>query len=132
MSAVRQTWQVNLRYLRVLGRQPAYLGITLTQPIIWLLLFGQLFTSVVDIPGFAAGYRGYALRGAPARPVPATPPQAPQKLAQTAPQAAHASIRARMPSASSGRRPASSGRWTASSKTTENSRCVEMPLLTPS
>ena len=38
-TAIRQTWQVNLRYLRVLRRQPAYLGITLTQPIIWLLLF---------------------------------------------------------------------------------------------
>ena len=27
----------------------------LVQPMIWLLLFGQLFKSVVDIPGFAAG-----------------------------------------------------------------------------
>jgi ABC-2 type transport system permease protein len=30
----------------VLRRQPAYLGITLTQPIIWLLLFGALFKAV--------------------------------------------------------------------------------------
>jgi hypothetical protein len=45
-TAIRQTWQVNLRYLRVLRRQPAYLGITLTQPIIWLLLFGALFKAV--------------------------------------------------------------------------------------
>ena len=51
-SAIRQTWQVNLRYLRVLRRQPAYLGITLTQPIIWLLLFGALFKAVTQIPGF--------------------------------------------------------------------------------
>ena len=55
MTAVRQTWQVNLRYLRVLGRQPAYLGITLTQPIIWLLLFGALFKAVTEIPGFHGG-----------------------------------------------------------------------------
>jgi len=55
MSAVRQTWQVNLRYLRVLRRQPAYLGITLTQPIIWLLLFGALFKAVTQIPGFQGG-----------------------------------------------------------------------------
>jgi ABC-2 type transport system permease protein len=50
--AVRQTWQVCLRSLRVLGRQPAFLGITLTQPIIWLLLFGALFKAVTEIPGF--------------------------------------------------------------------------------
>jgi len=55
MTALRQTWQVNLRYLRVLRRQPAYLGITLTQPIIWLLLFGALFKAVTQIPGFHGG-----------------------------------------------------------------------------
>ena len=49
-AAIRQTWQVNLRYLRVLRRQPAYLGITLTQPIIWLLLFGALFKAVTRDP----------------------------------------------------------------------------------
>ena len=55
MTAVRQTWQVNLRGVRVLRRQPAYLGITLTQPIIWLLLFGALFKAVTEIPGFHGG-----------------------------------------------------------------------------
>src|SRR5512133_1708186 len=54
MTALRQTWQVTLRYLRAgLIRQPAFLGITLMQPIIWLLLFGALFKSVTEIPGFA-------------------------------------------------------------------------------
>jgi ABC-2 type transport system permease protein len=52
MTPLRQTWQVSLRYLRALARQPAYLGITLTQPIIWLLLFGALFKAVTSIPGF--------------------------------------------------------------------------------
>jgi ABC-2 type transport system permease protein len=52
MTALRQTWQVSLRYLRVFARQPAFLGITLTQPVIWLLLFGALFKAVTDIPGF--------------------------------------------------------------------------------
>jgi ABC-2 type transport system permease protein len=51
-AALRQTWQVSLRYLRVFARQPAFLGITLTQPLIWLLLFGALFKAVTDIPGF--------------------------------------------------------------------------------
>ena len=36
-------------------RQPGYLGITLTQPIIWLLLFGALFKAVTRIPGFHGG-----------------------------------------------------------------------------
>ena len=40
------------RSLTVLVRQPAYLLITLIQPMIWLLLFGQLFGKVIDIPGF--------------------------------------------------------------------------------
>jgi ABC-2 type transport system permease protein len=54
MTAVRQTWQVCLRYLRVFQRQPAYLGIALTQPLIWLLLFGALFKAITEIPGFHA------------------------------------------------------------------------------
>jgi len=55
MTALRQTWQVTLRGIRVLRRNPAYLGITLTQPIIWLLLFGALFKAVTKIPGFHGG-----------------------------------------------------------------------------
>ena len=34
---------------------PAYLAMNLIQPIIWLLLFGQLFKSVINIPGFGGG-----------------------------------------------------------------------------
>jgi ABC-2 type transport system permease protein len=52
VTALRQTWQVNLRYLRVIARQPAFLGIALVQPLIWLLLFGALFKAVTEIPGF--------------------------------------------------------------------------------
>jgi ABC-2 type transport system permease protein len=55
MTAARQTWQVTLRGIRVLIRQPAYLGMTLTQPIIWLLLFGALFKAITKIPGFHGG-----------------------------------------------------------------------------
>src|SRR5690242_3598068 len=47
------------RSVRTLLRQPAYLLITLVQPVIWLLLFGQLFKSVVDIPGFSDRYGTY-------------------------------------------------------------------------
>ncbi len=55
MTGLRQTWQVSLRGVRALMRQPAYLGITLTQPIIWLLLFGALFKAITRIPGFHGG-----------------------------------------------------------------------------
>jgi ABC-2 type transport system permease protein len=55
MTAVRQTWQVTLRGVRVFLRNPAYLGMALTQPIVWLLLFGALFKAVTRIPGFHGG-----------------------------------------------------------------------------
>lgn len=55
MSSVRHTWQITLRQLRALFRQPAWIGITLIQPMIWLLLFGSLFKSIANIPGFHGG-----------------------------------------------------------------------------
>lgn len=55
MNAIRHTWQVTLRYVRALVRQPAWVAISLVQPVIWLLLFGALFKRVVDIPGFTGG-----------------------------------------------------------------------------
>ena len=63
MIAVRQTMQVSLRSFRALLRQPAYLGITLAQPIIWLLLFGALFKAVTRIPGFHGSYIDYLTPG---------------------------------------------------------------------
>jgi ABC-2 type transport system permease protein len=52
---LRHTWQVALRYIRALLRQPAWVGISLVQPVIWLLLFGALFKRTADIPGFSGG-----------------------------------------------------------------------------
>jgi ABC-2 type transport system permease protein len=63
MIAVRQTWQFTLRNLRVVMRQPAFLGITLVQPIIWLLLFGALFKAVTRIPGFHGSYIDFLTPG---------------------------------------------------------------------
>jgi ABC-2 type transport system permease protein len=55
-SPGRQAWViVTGRYLRQLYRMPAVIFITLTQPIIWLLLFGALFKRVAEIPGFGTG-----------------------------------------------------------------------------
>jgi ABC-2 type transport system permease protein len=52
MIAAQHSWQVTLRYLRAFVRQPAWVVISLIQPLIWLLLFGALFKRVADIPGF--------------------------------------------------------------------------------
>jgi ABC-2 type transport system permease protein len=54
-TPLRHTWQVSLRYIRALVRQPAWVGISLVQPVIWLLLFGALFKRTADIPGFTSG-----------------------------------------------------------------------------
>jgi ABC-2 type transport system permease protein len=43
------------RLLRNLSRQPWWIAISLVQPIVWLILYGQLFKRVVELPGFNAG-----------------------------------------------------------------------------
>lgn len=43
------------RSLRRLVRNPAYMAFTLVQPMLWLLLFGQLFRRVAELPGFGGG-----------------------------------------------------------------------------
>ena len=50
---VRHSGYLTVRSVRALIRQPWYVAVTLVQPIVWLLLFGQLFKSIVNIPGFA-------------------------------------------------------------------------------
>lgn len=64
MMRLRQTTQVTMRSIRVLKRNPIYLGITITQPMIWLLLFGALFKAITKIPGFhASSYIGFLTPG---------------------------------------------------------------------
>jgi ABC-2 type transport system permease protein len=56
MNTARQAWVIlTSRYLRELYRQPVVIFLTLTQPVIWLLLFGELFKNVTRIPGFGGG-----------------------------------------------------------------------------
>ena len=55
-APVVHTGLLTARQLRAFVRNPAYLLINLVQPIIWLLLFGQLFKAVVNIPGFSGGH----------------------------------------------------------------------------
>ncbi|MET4158596.1 ABC transporter permease [Agromyces sp. PvR057] len=54
-SFLRHTAVLTLRQLRAAVRVPAFVVMNLVQPLIWLLLFGQLFESVVEIPGFSGG-----------------------------------------------------------------------------
>jgi len=53
-TAVAHTRFVTGRWLRASYRQPALIVLTLVQPAIWLLLFGQVFQGVVRIPGFGS------------------------------------------------------------------------------
>jgi ABC-2 type transport system permease protein len=65
MSAlVGQTWHMTARRLRIGLYQPAYLIITLIQPVIWLFLFGNLFRKIVELPGFGTtSYLDYLVPG---------------------------------------------------------------------
>ena len=52
------------RHVMALLRQPWYVAVTLVQPVIWLLLFGALFESVSQIPGFdESSYQSYIAPG---------------------------------------------------------------------
>jgi ABC-2 type transport system permease protein len=46
---------ISARYLRFLIRQPFFIAVTLVQPLMWMLLFGQLFKRVTQLPGFGTG-----------------------------------------------------------------------------
>lgn len=50
---------LTVRSVRSLLRQPAFAAMTLIQPIIWLLLFGQLFKNVIRVPGFSHASGSY-------------------------------------------------------------------------
>ncbi len=54
MTAVTHSLYMAVRHMRNLARQPLYIMFTLVQPVIWLVLFGQLFKNIVRLPGFGA------------------------------------------------------------------------------
>ena len=55
MKTLSDTWYLCWRSLRNLMRQPAWIVISLIQPLIYLLIFAPAFKSVVQIPGFGGG-----------------------------------------------------------------------------
>ena len=63
MSLLRQTWYMTERGLRQLFRQPVWVAITLVQPMIWILLYGQLFKYLGNLPQFGGSYIDYLTPG---------------------------------------------------------------------
>jgi ABC-2 type transport system permease protein len=65
VTVLAQTGYIAGRHLRFFLRQPWFVMMALIQPVIWLLLFGALFKSVTEIPGFASGgsYLDYLVPG---------------------------------------------------------------------
>ena len=53
MGLLSDTWYLFVRYMKKLVRTPILLFFSLFQPIIFLLLFTQLFSQFSNIPGFA-------------------------------------------------------------------------------
>jgi ABC-2 type transport system permease protein len=60
-AALLDTGVIAGRHLRYLVRQPAYIAITLTTPLVYLLLFSQLFSGIADLPGFEGTYLAFLL-----------------------------------------------------------------------
>jgi ABC-2 type transport system permease protein len=50
-------WHLFVRLVRASLRMPVFVIISIVQPILWVLLFGQLFQAVTALPGF--GSRSY-------------------------------------------------------------------------
>jgi ABC-2 type transport system permease protein len=46
------TWYLFNKYMRITIRMPMWTLFTLVQPLIWLLIFGQLFKKITQLPGF--------------------------------------------------------------------------------
>ena len=64
MTALSHGFHIAGRHTKALIRQPWYILASLTQPLLWLLLFGQLFKEVSTLPGFPTGsYIAYLTPG---------------------------------------------------------------------
>ena len=55
MTVLRDTWFMTLRQARNLMREPIWIVLLLVQPMVWLLLYGQLFRNVTRLGGFGTG-----------------------------------------------------------------------------
>lgn len=55
IRGVAEAWFMLRRQTRNFLREPVWVVLTLVQPFFWLMLYGQLFQRVVELPGFASG-----------------------------------------------------------------------------
>jgi ABC-2 type transport system permease protein len=55
MKAGRDTWIVFRRYFGHTLTNPLYMGVSLAQPVVYLVLFAPLLKSVANVPGFPGG-----------------------------------------------------------------------------
>ena len=51
---LKDTWYLYIRLIRVTRRMPIFLVLSILQPVLWMLLFGQLFGVVTTLEGFEA------------------------------------------------------------------------------
>lgn len=61
--AVAHTSAIAARHIRTFIRQPWWIAISLMQPVIYLLLFSQLFQTVGSLPAFSGSYLDFLLPG---------------------------------------------------------------------
>jgi ABC-2 type transport system permease protein len=54
MKMLTDCWYLILRDVTHLLRQPWFVALTLFQPVVWIIMYGQLFGRVVELPGFHA------------------------------------------------------------------------------
>jgi ABC-2 type transport system permease protein len=52
MTTLRHTWFMTVRQARNLMREPIWIVLLLVQPMVWLVLYGQLFRNVTKLGGF--------------------------------------------------------------------------------
>ena len=55
MESAADLWHLFVRLVRANLRMPVFVIISIVQPVVWVLLFGQLFRAVTSLPGFGAG-----------------------------------------------------------------------------
>jgi ABC-2 type transport system permease protein len=52
VTTLRHTWFLTVRQARNLMREPIWIALLLVQPMVWLILYGQLFKNVTRLGGF--------------------------------------------------------------------------------
>jgi ABC-2 type transport system permease protein len=63
MTAAVHTEAIAIRHIRSFVRQPWWIAISLMQPVIYLVLFSQLFQVMGNVPGFDGSYLDFILPG---------------------------------------------------------------------